>query len=164
LLTVERASAAALESLVTTADSDRLVRWLMETALLDAPASWRAAWRRDAACANSDLDYFASDGDVQAECLAVCASCRVTEQCLAASRHAPDPWYGIAGGRTGEQRRAEDRETGARPGWRRPARVVDAPRSCACGCDRPVQAGQGRVHPACRQRQARERRRQRQAA
>jgi hypothetical protein len=156
---VERASAEVLRTLVTRADSDRLLTAMMGTVLVDAPRPWLAGWRRDAVCANSTLDFFASDRDEQARCLAVCARCPVIEQCRDAARYAPDPWAGVAGGRTGEQRRREDRAAGAGPGWRRPARVADGPRPCACGCERVTVAGEGATHPACRQRARRERQR-----
>jgi WhiB family transcriptional regulator, redox-sensing transcriptional regulator len=159
VLPIERASAEALRTLVRRADAERFARWLAESAYVDAPRSWLDAWRRDAACADTDLDYFASDRDEQARCLAVCAACPVVEPCREAARYAPDPHLGVAGGMTGEARRAEDGAAGARTGWRRPPRAPDggAPRSCACGCRRPLPAGGGATHASCRKRQSRER-------
>jgi hypothetical protein len=156
---LDLASAEALRLLIDRADERTLASWLMVDAYGDAGRAddW---WRPAAACRDSDLDWFSDDPDVQAACVDVCGGCGVVRSCRDASRVAPDPWYGVAAGLTGAQRKAEDEAAGVR---RRRGPLSDPqPRPCGCGevtCWRMVRPGQGRTHPACRKRAQRHRQR-----
>jgi WhiB family redox-sensing transcriptional regulator len=69
-------------------------------------------WQNEAACRFSDVDTFMAEHNsvLTEKALSVCQACRVIDRCLEYALNLPSP-YGVWGGLTGPQLRAEKRKT-----------------------------------------------------
>ena len=79
----------------------------MVMALSDVMWEPDSGWRKDAACAGTESDFFfpvGEDESLAAPAKAVCAACPVAEQCLQYAL-ATNQTEGVWGGMTGPERR-----------------------------------------------------------
>lgn len=69
-------------------------------------------WQAEAACRYSDVNQFVVEHNsaLTDEALKICGNCRVIDRCRAYALNLPSP-YGVWGGMTGPQLRAEKRKT-----------------------------------------------------